>query len=305
MTKHWLQWSTFVELTEAFTAPLNLAWLLMGACIAQYFYQVVNWVNIGLFLVNIVCFDLAVNITDNYYDYLHAKDREGYAKHTNVMGRLNLPLRGVWLLGLSLYLLSLVPAVILLWRAGWSLLPLGIVGYGLGIFYAAGPFPINATPLCEAAASVGITYMVQLVCVCSAVAPHYSLSWDLAGKTFMVCLPVVLIAFTLQLANNVADLDEDIKNGRYTLAFYLGRPRSLLLMRILQVVGGLWPLVNWLSNVSPWPVLITIPLMLPMFWGMRPFYANPDKERTFFPLVKAASVYFVGYTIFLAIGVWL
>lgn len=302
--QRWLNWRSFVELTEAFTAPMNIFWLLMGVTIAQYYYQTVNWINVGLFFLNIICFDFAVNITDNYYDYVHARDRKVYAKYTNVIGRLNLPLRGVWLLGFCLYVLSLVPAIIILWKVGWVSLIVGIPGYLIGIFYAAGRFPINATPFCELAASVGITYMVQLVCVMVAANPYYSLDWVMAGRTFMICLPVVLVSYTIQLANNVADLDEDIRNNRHTLAYFLGRERSLVLMRFLQLLGVLWPVINWFAGMSPWTVLLSMPILVPMWMGMRPYYDNPDKKLTYFPLVKAASLFFIGYTLFLAVGVW-
>ncbi|BDR55046.1 prenyltransferase [Bombiscardovia apis] len=305
MNRRWLDWPTFVELTEIFTAPLNIAWFAMGASIAHYLYGVVNWANMLLCFVAIIFFDLAVNITDNYYDYVHARDREGYAKHTNVIGKRNLPLRGVWWLGLSLYLISLVPGFILVARTGWPLVILGIIGYAAGIFYTAGRFPINATPLCETVVALTITYMVQLVCVYICVYGHYPFDWALVGKTLMVCLPVTLIFFTVQLANNVADRDEDIANGRHTLAYFLGSKRSLVLMRIMQALGALWPLLNWATGLVPWPAALSV-LILPFMWrGMQPFYAKPDKQTTYFPLIKAASLFFVGYTLLLVAGVWL
>ncbi|RBP99803.1 1,4-dihydroxy-2-naphthoate prenyltransferase [Bifidobacterium xylocopae] len=301
----WLTWRSFVALTEVYTAPLNLAWLLMGASIAQYHYGQVNWANLALFLATIILFDLAVNITDNYYDYMHARDREGYARHTNVIGRLGLPLRGVWLLGLSLYILSLVPAFILLARTGWPLAVLGVVGYGVGIFYAAGPSPINATPLCEAAVALSITYLVQLVAVYLCVYGTRPLDWGLVGGTFLVCLPVGLVFFTIQLANNVADLDEDIRNGRRTLVFFLGRERSFIMMRVMQALGAVTPILCAGLGLVPWQTALSS-LLLPVMWGlMRPFYSQPDKERTYLPLVGGASVFFVGYTLLLATGVWL
>ncbi|BDR52582.1 prenyltransferase [Bombiscardovia nodaiensis] len=305
MARHWLTWPAFVELTEIYTAPLNIVWFAMGASIARYYYGLVNWANLGLCFTAIILFDLAVNITDNYYDYRHARDREGYARHTNVIGRLGLPLKGVFGLGLGLYLLSLIPAFVLVARTGWPIFLLGIVGYALGIFYTAGRFPINATPTGELAVAFSITYLVQLACVCLSVYGRYPLDWVLAGRTFAVCAPVVLIFFTIQLANNVADRDEDIANGRHTLAFYLGVARSLRLMRVLQAVGAVWPLVALLFGWVPWPAALSCLLLAPMWKGMQPFYVHPSKQQTYFPLIRAASLFFVGYTLLFALGVWL
>ena len=109
MNKKWLTWPVFYELTEIYTAPLNVMWFVLGVAIAQFHLGTVNWLNVALCLVAVFIFDLAVNVSDNYYDYRHAVDREGYAQNTNPIGRLNLPVAGVGRLALSLYLISLVP----------------------------------------------------------------------------------------------------------------------------------------------------------------------------------------------------
>ncbi len=145
MFKKWLTWPVFYELTEIYTAPLNIMWFVLGSAIAQYHLGTVNWLNVTLCLVSVFIFDLAVNVSDNYYDYRHARDREGYAQKTNPIGRLQLPVAGVGRLALGLYLISLIPGIWLVMRTGWLVLVLGLVGYVIGIFYTAGPYPINAT----------------------------------------------------------------------------------------------------------------------------------------------------------------
>jgi len=92
----WLNWSVFYELTEIYTAPLNVMWFILGAAIVQYHVHTVDWINVGLCLAVVFIFDLAVNVADNYYDYLHAHDREDYAQKTNPIGRLHLPAKGVF-----------------------------------------------------------------------------------------------------------------------------------------------------------------------------------------------------------------
>ncbi|TAS69950.1 1,4-dihydroxy-2-naphthoate prenyltransferase, partial [Lactiplantibacillus plantarum] len=109
MFKKWLTWPVFYELTEIYTAPLNIMWFVLGSAIAQYHLGTVNWLNVTLCLVSVFIFDLAVNVSDNYYDYRHARDREGYAQKTNPIGRLQLPVAGVGRLALGLYLISLIP----------------------------------------------------------------------------------------------------------------------------------------------------------------------------------------------------
>lgn len=305
MKKKWLTWSVFVELTEIYTAPLNIVWFVLGAAIAQYHYGVVNWINVLLCLIDVFIFDLAVNVSDNYYDYVHAADREGYALHTNPLGRLKLPLKGVWWLGTSLYLISAIPGLLLVTRTGWPVLIFGLIGYTIGIFYTAGPWPLNAMPICEAVVALSISYLIQLTCVYVSIFGQRPFNFSVIATTFTLCLPLTLIFFLVQLANNTADLDEDIKNHRHTLAYFIGRGNAVSLMRVLLVLGSIWPLVNFFGHLAPWETLLSM-LLLPIMWrGMQPFFAVQDKRKTYMSVIKSTSLFFLGYTLLFAAGVWL
>ncbi|AYM04006.1 prenyltransferase [Levilactobacillus yiduensis] len=301
----WLTWPVFYELTEIYTAPLNVMWFILGAAIAQYYAGTVNWLNVGLCLLVVFIFDLAVNVADNYYDYQHAHDRAGYAQKTNPVGRLALPATGVARLAWSLYALAAVPGVVLVLRTGWPVAVFGAVGYLIGIFYTAGPRPINATPVSAIVVALAIAFLIQLTCVYVSIYGERPLTWSMVGVTFLLCLPLTLIFFTLQMANDTADRDEDIANHRYTLAYYLGQPGSVRLIQVVVVVGSLWPLVNVALGIAPvWTALAV--LLLPVMWrGMRPFFAVQDKHRTFMTMVKSASLFFVAYPLLFALGTWL
>ncbi|MFC6181206.1 prenyltransferase [Lactiplantibacillus daowaiensis] len=303
--RRWLTWPVFYELTEIYTAPLNVMWFILGVAIAQYHLGVVNWVNVLLCLVTVFIFDLAVNVSDNYYDYQHAVDREGYAQKTNPIGRLQLPTKGVGQLAIGLYVLALVPGIWLVLRTGWLVLLLGIGGYLIGIFYTAGPHPINATPLCETVVALSIAFLIQLTCVVVSTYGQRPLTWSTVGVTFLLCLPLTLIFFTIQLANNTADREEDILNHRYTLAYYLGQAGSVKLIQTFVILGSLWPLVNLVLRIAPLSTGFAV-LLLPLMWrGMRPFFKVQDKQQTFMSTVKSASLFFILYPVLFVMGAWL
>ena len=190
-------------------------------------------------------------------------------------------------------------------RTGWLVLVLGLVGYVIGIFYTAGPYPINATPLCETVVALAIAFLIELTCVVVSTYGQHPLTWSIVGTTFLLCLPLTLIFFCLQLANNTADRDEDILNHRYTLAYYLGKPGSVRLIQAFLVIGGIWPLVNVLLGLAP-IVTIWVVLLLPIMWqGMRPFFEVQDKKKTFITTVKSASLFFILYPVLFVLVTWL
>lgn len=305
MNKKWLTWPVFVTLSEIYIAPLNIMWFILGSAIAQYQYGVVNWINVVLCLVDVFIFDLAVNVSDNYYDYVHAADREEYAAHTNPIGRLHLPKRGVWWLAVALYVVSAIPGVILVMRTGWPVLLFGITGYLIGIFYTAGPYPLNAMPICETVVAFSITYLIELVCVYISIYGQRPITWGVAGTTFALCLPITLLFFTVQLGNNTADLDEDVKNNRHTLAYFIGRKRAVRVMQVLLIAGSLWPIVNLVFGLAPWITVLSV-VLLPFMWrGIKPFYTVQDKQKTYMKVIKNTSLFYIGYTALFAIGAWL
>lgn len=301
----WLNWSVFYELTEIYTAPLNVMWFILGAAIAQYHVHTVDWINVGLCLAVVFIFDLAVNVADNYYDYLHAHDREDYAQKTNPIGRLHLPAKGVFWLAWVLYAVAAMPGIVLVMRTGWSVAVFGVVGYLIGIFYTAGPHPINATPVSAAVVALAIAFWIQLTCVYVSIYGQQPLSWSIVGTTFLLCMPLTLIFFTVQLANDTSDRDEDIANHRYTLAVYLGKRRSVRLIQLFLVIGTLWTLVNVGLGLAPLVTALAV-ILLPVMWrGMRPFFAIQDKRKTFMAMVKSASLFFIAYPVLFALGTWL
>lgn len=99
--------------------------------------HVFNLINILLCLVDVFLFDLAVNIADNYYDYLHGKDRH-FLTDINPIGRLKLPLTDVRNLVWISYFISAIPGIILVYRTGWPVLIMGMWGILLEYFTLQG-----------------------------------------------------------------------------------------------------------------------------------------------------------------------
>lgn len=304
MKRHWLTWPIFVELTEIYTAPLNILWFILGAATSQFLYHTVNFLNVFLCLICVFIFDLAINIEDNYFDYLHANDPEFKAK-VNPIGRLHLPLNGVKKFMYEMFLISMIPGIILILLTGWQVLVFGLIGYIVGFCYTAGPKPINATPFAELVVALFISFFIQLTCVYISLYGHYPFTLEVGLKTFLIALPQTLIFGSVQLANNTVDLDEDIKNDRHTLPYFIGGKNAYNLIKVLIIIGALLPIVNFLLGLSPWIVLLSCLTLFPILKNSQPFFKHPDKNKTYLPFVKTTSLFFLAYTLLFALGTWL
>lgn len=294
-----LDWNAFYQLSEIYTAPLNVIWFIFAAAIAYESYRYVNVVNVVLCCLTVFLFDLAVNIADNYFDYRNGKD-EHFLQVSNPIGRLHLPVKQVGWLTAAMYLISAVPGLALVARTGWPVLLAGAIGYVIGIFYTAGPWPLNAMPLCELVVSVFISQFIVLVGVDVAIYGVHPFTVTTLWLTILRCLPLTLPFFAIQLANNTCDLREDLVNGRHTLASYLGTAWAMTVIKALMVSGLVLPLVLALGRVIPWPVALVV-LLAPKTWHQTyPFFAKPDKQKTYLLIVKAGSLYITTYILLYA-----
>ena len=292
--KNWLSWKVYYELSEIYTAPLNIIWFILGAAIAYKWYHIHNIINVILCLICVFLFDLAVNISDNYFDYMHSND-PNFKTKTNPVGRLNLPLDGVRKLIWISYIVSMIPGFILVLRTGWPILFIGIIGYFIGFFYTAGPKPINATIFCEFVVAISISFLTVFSSFYVSIYGQVAMSWSVILRVLLMCLPLSCLMFAAQLANNVCDLDEDRKNGRFTLANQLEVTNGLRVIKLSIILGVLFPVVLFFIGNVNWIVLLsclTLPVILK---NLRPFFAHPDKRTTFILVVKNCSFFFIVY----------
>lgn len=89
MTNTKLTFKQFWELSEIYTAPLNLFIILLGISSANYLTTTALSINLTIFIAIIISFHIAVNIFNNWMDYQNAEDKN-YKEVTNIIGRDNL-----------------------------------------------------------------------------------------------------------------------------------------------------------------------------------------------------------------------
>jgi 1,4-dihydroxy-2-naphthoate octaprenyltransferase len=292
--KSWLNWPVFYALTEVYQVPLNIIWFIFSFGIAYNYYHLINGLNLFLVCLDVMLFDIAVNAADNYFDYMHATDQH-FREVTNPVGRLQMPLNSVKKLVVLLYVISAIPGLFLVYRTGWQVLAMGIIGYFIGIFYTAGPKPLNATPFCEAIVSFFIAFFIVLVGVYVTIYQQVQLTWPMIINVFLLCLPLLFVFYALQLANNSCDLREDLANGRHTLASFIGQKRGFSLVKVLVILGYLMPLLLLGLKLVKWPVALTSLLLLLCWPKINAFFQHPVKNTTYLLLFKQLALFLIAY----------
>jgi 1,4-dihydroxy-2-naphthoate octaprenyltransferase len=152
--------------------------------------------------------------------------------------------------------LAVLCGVYLVFAAGIELLIVGIASIAAGVLYTGGPKPYGYEGLGE----VFVFLFFGIVAVTgSTFAQLESWPWE----SFVLAIPVGLLAAAILVVNNVRDMDSDRRAGKRTLAVRLGRERGRLIYA-LMVYGAyvVAPLPWLLGALSPWLLLpwLTLPL---------------------------------------------
>ncbi|WP_461225708.1 prenyltransferase [Lacticaseibacillus suihuaensis] len=122
----------------------------------------------------------------------------------------------------------------------------------------------------------------------------FALSVDvpLLLRLFVVALPIVLLDAATMFADNICDLEQDVRNQRFTLPYYLGRDRALRVYPWLPALAYLSIGVGVALRLLPWPVILV--------WGLWPlahqnthrFLQHPSKQATFITAIHTMLVTF-------------
>lgn len=289
------------ELGEIYTTPLDWFLVLLGMAYSGYIHgHFFNW-RILIFLVVLFLYHITMNIFNNYMDYRNAKD-ENYKQETSTISKWNLSLKTVKRTFLFFLILSLFFGAILVFSTDGFVLVSGLLGYYVGFGYSYGSRPINSLPIAELIPAVLSGFMIPLLSAYFANYGSTRLRLDSFGAMLVSFMPMFLCMYNNLLANNTCDLEEDIKNGRKTLVYYLGKQKSVWLLLILTCLSYLAIILAVYVKQAP-PLTLLMLLLFPVTLKvLRPYFKQQIKKQTFPLVLKGMSMIMFGYPIVYLIG---
>ncbi|MDP9235946.1 MAG: 1,4-dihydroxy-2-naphthoate octaprenyltransferase [Chloroflexota bacterium] len=248
----WLRTSFAALRPVSFTA--SVIPVLLGTAIAakEEFHPLL----FVLALLGSVAIHAGTNLVNDYFDHVKGTDNEESLGQSGVIQRGLLSARAVLAGGVACFA---VGAAIGLWitaLTGWPVLALGVASVAAGYFYTASPFSLAYRGLGEV---VVFIFMGPVIVVGAYYVQTQSWSW----APLVASLPIGLLVAAILQANNVRDIENDRKNGKWTLAALAGRPVADYEYFALMLGGYAVVVAMTLAGAAPWPVLVTL-LTLPL-----------------------------------------
>ena len=262
------------KITSVFAFALSLSYLFaLGVPINSG----LTWI----FFTGMLLFDLTTTSINNYIDTKTDKVPLQFNR-TSAKAIIFI------LLGVSIFFgiwLVILTDVVVLITGGLCFL--------IGIFYTYGPIPISRQPLGEIFSGIlygfFIPFLVLYINVPLGTYLELTLGWDVvyfqANVVALVHLGLISIApvcttANIMLANNICDLERDIRVKRYTLPYYLGG-KSLYLFASLYYMTYLASLVMAVMGMISPIALVSLVTLVPVQKNISIFFKEQKKETTF------------------------
>ncbi|MBC1474527.1 1,4-dihydroxy-2-naphthoate polyprenyltransferase [Listeria grandensis] len=291
----------FLKLVEIQTKIASVFPFIIGTLFAVYQYDLFNWKNTLIFFGSMLIFDLTTTAINNYMDYRKATNNHDYDYRTtsNVIGQEQISEKTVIITIFLMFFIATGLGVWLVVETDLLVLLAGFICFCIGILYTFGPVPLSRMPLGEifSGVTMGFGIVFLAIYVNAYDAGIANLIW--AGewvtvkvnlleiiRIAVVSLPCIFTIANIMLANNICDLDEDIRNHRYTLPYYISKKYAVILFNALYyasfgaIVASV--IVGFLSPV----MLLTFIAIIPVFKNLQKFNAEQVKAKTFVISIK-------------------
>ena len=304
-----------IGLVELRTKIASVIPFVVGLLYSVWTFGNFTGVNMILFFIGMLCFDMATTVMNNLMDYVKAKN-ETYRQEENIIGRSQITVRQATIIFAGLLGVATVVGLILVWRTNLILLFVGMLCFIIGIFYTFGPIPISRMPLGEVLSGVAMGFGIFWI-VIFLNSPEATFAWmgleqgmlvvRLAlldhFKVALLSLPLVCTIANIMLSNNLCDLETDITNHRYTLVYYIGKTAALKLYQCLYIMSFVAIIIAVVFRVAPILMLGTIVVMLPVYQNIQKFMQKQEKRTTFALAIKNMVMIHVTQILLLAISV--
>jgi len=255
------------------------------------------WGYVIIAFVGALCAHIATNVLNDYFDYVSGLDLKTrptpFSGGSGILPRGLMSSQAALMLGLAA--LGLTAAIgIFFWVVrGWGILPLGLVGILLVVFYS--PWVTKRPILCLIAPGLGFGPLMVM-------GTHFVLTGRYDGVALLASLIPGFLVSNLLLLNQFPDVEADAAVNRRHIPIIFGRGPSARLYGVLAVAAYLVVVIACVLGYFPaWALisLITLPVALITVKGV---IQNADQIDRLVPYLGKNVIYTLATPLLLGIG---
>lgn len=279
---------------------LSVSVVLLAAVLASY--QGVNWSwwVFAITLLGAVLAHAAVNLLNEYQDNLSGldfiTDKTPFSGGSGALQANPMASKAVFNTFKVCLLLLVVIGLSFIYLKGWQVLPIGVVGLLIVVFYTS---KITKLPwVCLIAPGLAFGPLMIL-------GSYFVLTGELSWLAFSLSLIPFFLVNNLLLLNQVPDLKADEKVGRYNILMKLGVRKGIYVFaafEFLAFVSFIFSVYNFKLPMSLFWILTLLILVIPMVIIALRDYDNPGKLM---PALAMNVIINLATPFLIALGLWL
>lgn len=255
------------------------------------------WGYVILAFIGALCAHIATNVLNDYFDFTSGLDLK--TRPTPFSGGSGILPRGLMssdnALILGLAALSLTAAIgIFFWVVrGWGILPLGLVGILLVIFYS--PWVTKRPFLCLIAPGLGFGPLMVM-------GTHYVLTGRYDYVALLASLIPGLLVSNLLLLNQFPDVEADASVNRRHILIIFGRTAGAWVYAAFALGAFAWVALAWIMGYFPAGTLLAL-LLLPLALAtVKGVIQNAEQIKRLIPYLGKNVIYTLATPLLLGIG---
>ncbi len=237
---------------------LTPACVSLGVASAMVAGAGVDWPALAVALIGALLAHVSVNAFNEHADFRSGLDfhtrRTPFSGGSGTLVAQPQLAPGALALALSAYLLTLACGLFLLLRSGWGLLPLGLTGLLIILFYSG---PINRNRYLVLL-TPGLGFGPLMV-----VGTHYALTGGFSATALLLSMLPFFLVNNLLLLNQIPDIEADRAVGRYNFAMTMNAAGIAAIYAIFVAVAALLLVYGVTSGRLPATALIGLAGLLP------------------------------------------
>ncbi|HUR83945.1 MAG TPA: 1,4-dihydroxy-2-naphthoate polyprenyltransferase [Solirubrobacteraceae bacterium] len=252
------------------TLPAAIAPVLVGTAVAVE-RDIFRAGPFAAALLGALFIQIGTNLANDYSDAKRGADAEDRVGPVRVTAGGLVPPRQVLMATYVTFGLAVVCGLYLVYAAGIELLFVGIASIAAGVLYTGGPKPYGYEGL-------GEVFVFLFFGIVAVTGSTFAQLEDWPWESFVLAVPIGLLAAAILVVNNVRDIDSDRRAGKRTLAVRLGRERGRTIYALMIYIAYLAAPLPWLLGaLSPWLLLpwLTLPLAVPLVRTVRQHADGP------------------------------
>ena len=292
----------FLSFVEISTKLASVIPFFVGTGYAVFHYGSIRPRQTLIFLFAMMLFDMTTTAINNHVGHRQTGRIPHYSKAVSL---LIIFVMGLMAAVLGIYLVSLSSFVILL---------TGILCFAMGIIYSYGILPIARTPFGEIFSGVVMGVCIPFIAVeinnpmITIAVQDFSriiitAEWVELLYLGIAVIPLICCIANIMLANNICDLEEDLRVQRYTLPFYIGVKKSLIIYRLLYITAYLFISIGAVMRIVPIFTLVLLFTCIPVRKNVLRLMELQDKRQTFFTVILNFLLITVPYAACIWLGV--